>query len=170
MKKEEYDTFQFTLHVMERRFRQLQGFKRHLFQFTLHVMERLASISHSIPNTMFQFTLHVMERLCYRSKAVCTGDVSIHAPRNGATPAVLVECCFVEVSIHAPRNGATAIFDNYSLYDFTFLVNYTNLIPLIQVFLIIFLSHTPYCYLYSGANPPGIYGYLTSALMPYPFI
>ena len=74
------------------------------------------------------------------------------------------------VSIHAPRNGATAIFDNYSLYDFTFLVNYTNLIPLIQVFLIIFLSHTPYCYLYSGANPPGIYGYLTSALMPYPFI
>ena len=96
--------------------------------------------------------------------------VSIHAPRNGATAGRTGTPWAAIVSIHAPRNGATAIFDNYSLYDFTFLVNYTNLIPLIQVFLIIFLSHTPYCYLYSGANPPGIYGYLTSALMSYPFI
>ena len=133
-------------------------------------MERHVFISPNLAEPVFQFTLHVMER---QNTWQCRTDawyVSIHAPRNGATNFTVGTLSARNVSIHAPRNGATAIFDNYSLYDFTFLVNYTNLIPLIQVFLIIFLSHTPYCYLYSGANPPGIYGYLTSALMPYPFI
>ena len=122
------------------------------------------------PTLQFQFTLHVMERPYFSISFTSAIFVSIHAPRNGATKMYTARLRRTDVSIHAPRNGATAIFDNYSLYDFTFLVNYTNLIPLIQVFLIIFLSHTPYCYLYSGANPPGIYGYLTSALMSYPFI
>ena len=38
-----------------------------------------------------------------------SGNISIHAPTNGATIGLLHDVCKCDISIHAPTNGATAI-------------------------------------------------------------
>ena len=124
------DTFQSTLPVGERQTSWYKSPSGDLFQSTLPVGERHNHTDRTQERQLFQSTLPVGERHYHQAKSHQHREISIHAPRGGATGidfllnihtinfnprspwgsdvvSLLIFSSQFLISIHAPRGGAT---------------------------------------------------------------
>ena len=80
-----------------------------IFQSTLRRTERRGMVTGMQDPLIFQSTLRRTERRSCRWCWLCSIQISIHAPTNGATGWSDDKIIGNGISIHAPTNGATAI-------------------------------------------------------------